>query len=165
MMTQLSTCDLCDRFRDGADAGFRVLPGVYRSYGGRAAFQGRVRTVRCFEDNSVLRNLVQTPGNGEVIVVDGGGSLRRALLGGKLADFAAANGWAGVLIHGAVRDVAELRAAAVGILALGTCPMPTAKRDEGGLDEPIQLHGVWIKPGEWLCADEDGVVLNATPLE
>ncbi|HEV8690221.1 MAG TPA: ribonuclease E activity regulator RraA [Ideonella sp.] len=163
-MSQLSTCDLCDRFRDEADPGFRVLPGVYRSYGGRTAFQGRVRTVRCFEDNSVLRRLVQEPGNGEVIVVDGGGSLRRALLGGNLANFAARHGWAGVLIHGAVRDVAELRAAAVGVFALGTCPMPTQKRDEGALDEPIQLQGTWLNPGDWLCADEDGIVVNTTPL-
>lgn len=159
-----STCDLCDRFREAAGAGFRVLPGAFRAFGGRAAFRGPVRTVRCFEDNSVLRELVQTPGEGRVIVVAGGASLRRALLGGNLANFAAKNGWAGVLVDGAVRDLAELRAADVGIFALGHCPMPTAKRSEGGLDEPVRVQGEWIRPGDWLYADEDGVVVSDRPL-
>lgn len=159
-----STCDLCDRFREAAEPGFRVLPGVFRSYGGRAAFHGPVRTVRCFEDNSVLRTLVQGPGQGAVLVVDGGGSLRRALLGGNLAGFAARNGWAGVLIHGAVRDLQELRAADVGIFALGHCPMPTAKRSEGAEGEPVRIAGEWIRPGDWLYADEDGVVVCDRPL-
>lgn len=159
-----STCDLCDRFRDAAEPGFRVLPGVFRSFGGRAAFRGPVRTVRCFEDNSVLRELVQAPGEGRVIVVDGGASLRRALLGGNLAAFAANNGWAGVLINGAVRDLAELRAAEVGIFALGACPMPTAKRNEGALDEPVRVQGEWVRAGDWLYADEDGVVVSDRPL-
>lgn len=155
-----STCDLCDRFRDAADPGFRVLPGVFRSFGARGAFHGPVRTVRCFEDNSVLRELVQKPGDGAVIVLDGGASLRRALLGGNLANFAAKNGWAGVLVNGAVRDLAELRAAEVGIFALGHCPLPTAKRNEGALDEPIRVQGEWVRPGDWLYADEDGVVVS-----
>ena len=159
-----STCDLCDSFRDRADAGVRVLPGVFRSFGGRPAFHGAVRTVRCFEDNSVLRELVQAPGEGGVIVVDGGGSLRKALLGGNLAAAAAKNGWAGVLVNGAVRDLAELRAAEVGIFALGHCPMPTARRDEGTLDEPIRVQGEWVRPGDWLYADEDGVVLSDVQL-
>lgn len=167
-MTTLSTCDLCDRFRDDTTGTLRVLPGVWHSYGGRAAFHGRVRTVRCFEDNAVLRDLVQTPGEGGVIVVDGGGALRRALLGGNLAAFAARNGWAGVVVHGAVRDLAELRAAAVGILALGHTPLPTPRagpgQGRGTLDQPVQIDGTWVQPGEWLCADEDGVVVHPTPL-
>jgi len=160
----VSTCDLCDRFRDSDDSGFRVLRGVFRSYGGRAALHGPVRTVRCFEDNSVLRALVQTPGEGRVIVVDGGASTQRALLGGNLANFAANNGWAGVLINGAVRDLAELRAANVGVFALGHCPMPSQKRDEGQLDAPVRVQGEWVRPGDWLYADEDGVVVYPTAL-
>lgn len=160
----ISTCDLCDRFRDSDDSAFRVLRGVFRSYGGRAAFHGPVRTLRCFETNAKLRELVQTPGEGRVIVVDGGASLQRALLGGNLANFAARHGWAGVLINGVVRDLAELRAADVGIFALGHCPMPSHKRDEGQLDEPVRVQGEWIRPGEWLYADEDGVVVYPTAL-
>jgi regulator of ribonuclease activity A len=159
-----STCDLCDTFRDRTDPGFRVLPGVFRSFGGRPAFHGPARTVRCFEDNSVLRELVQVAGDGRVIVVDGGASLRKALLGGNIALAAAKNGWAGVLINGAVRDLAELRAAEVGIFALGHCPMPTARRNEGTLDEPVRVQGEWVRPGDWLYADEDGVVLSDVQL-
>lgn len=159
-----STCDLCDRFRDVTDGAFRVLPGVFRSFGGRAAFHGPVRTVRCLEDNSVLRALVQQPGHGQVIVVDGGASLRRALLGGNLAGMAANNGWAGVLVNGAVRDLAELRAADLGVFALGHCPLPTAKRNEGAEGEPVRVQGEWVRPGDWLYADEDGVVLHPTAL-
>lgn len=163
-MTKISTCDLCDRFRDSAEADFRVLPGVFRSYGGRAAFHGTVVTLHCHETNAKLRELVQTPGEGRVIVVDGGASMQRALLGGNLAAFAAKSGWAGVLINGVVRDLAELRAADVGIFALGHCPMPSYKRDEGQLNEPVRIQGEWIRPGEWICADEDGVVVYPTSL-
>jgi regulator of ribonuclease activity A len=159
-----STCDLCDTFRDRTDPGFRVLPGVFRSFGGLPAFHGPVRTVRCFEDNSVLRELVQASGEGRVIVVDGGASVRKALLGGNIAIAAAKNGWAGVLINGAVRDLAELRAAQVGIFAIGHCPMPTARRNEGTLDEPVRVQGEWVRPGDWLYADEDGVVLSDVQL-
>ena len=89
-----------------------------------------------------------------------GASLRRALLGGNLAASAAKNGWAGVLVHGAVRDLEELRAAAVGIFALGHVPMPTERREPGLADLPVQIEGVWIRPGDWLYADEDGVVIT-----
>lgn len=162
-----STCDLCDRFRDSDHAGIRVLPGIFRLYGGRAAFHGPVRTLRCFEDNSLLRERVQTPGDGQVLVVEAGASLRRAVLGGNLAGLAASNGWAGLLVHGAVRDLAELRAADVGIAALGHCPMPTARQSGlpgGSLDLPVQVAGVWVRPGDWLYADEDGVVVSDVAL-
>jgi regulator of ribonuclease activity A len=159
-----STCDLCDRFRDSSDDGFRVLPGVFRSYGGRAAFHGQVVTLRCYEANAKLKELVQTPGEGRVIVVDGGASMQRALLGGNLAGFAAKNGWAGVLINGVVRDLAELRAADVGIFALGHCPMPSFKREEGQQGEPLRIQGEWIRPDEWIYAAEDGVVVYPTSL-
>lgn len=167
MTASISTCDLCDRFRDSTDPTFRVLPGVFRHYGGRGAFHGPVRTLRCVEDNTALRELVQSPGEGRVLVVDGGGSLRRALLGGHLAGFAAAQGWAGVLVQGAVRDLAELQAADVGIVALGHTPMPTPRATGGAAswrDQPVMIQGHWVSPGDWLYADADGVVVAAGPL-
>jgi regulator of ribonuclease activity A len=160
-----STCDFCDEHKSDDSGAFRVLPGgLYRSYGGVARFAGPVTTVRSLEDNSLLKNAVETPGQGRVLVFDGGGSMQRALIGGNLAEAAAKNGWAGVLIHGCVRDLAELRAAQVGILALGHVPMPTDRRGQGVADVALQLHGLWVKPGDWLYADEDGVVISARPL-
>ena len=99
-----------------------------------------------------------------MLVVDGGASLRRALVGGNLAAAGARNGWAGVLVNGCVRDAAELRAAAVGICALGLMPLPTEKRNEGQSDVAVQIQGVWVRPGDWLYADEDGIVVSATSL-
>jgi regulator of ribonuclease activity A len=120
--------------------------------------------VQCFEDNSHVKAAVDEPGLGRVLVVDGGGSLRKALLGGNLGAAAARNGWAGVVIDGCVRDVAELADCALGIRALASMPMPTEKRQQGLRDVAVQIQGVWVKPGEWLCADEDGIVVSAQPL-
>jgi regulator of ribonuclease activity A len=166
-MTQpaFSTCDLCDLHRDDTSGALRVLPGLFRSFGAVSAFCGPVSTVRCFEDNSRVREAVNSPGEGRVLVVDGGESMRRALLGGNLAAAAAANGWAGVVINGAVRDVAELRASAVGIRALAVSPLATEKRGEGARDVAVQVQGCWVRPGDWLYADADGmVVLPASTL-
>lgn len=164
-MIEFATCDLCDTFK--ADAGLRVLPPVFASYGGRARFCGPVATVKCFEDNSFVKAAVEAPGTletpqgriGRVLVVDGGGSMRRALLGGNLGAAAARNGWAGVVVDGCVRDVAELAASDVGIRALAPFPLPTAKRNEGQADVPVQVQGVWVRPGDWLYADADGIVV------
>jgi regulator of ribonuclease activity A len=151
------TCDLCDARK--ADAALRVLPPVFLDFGGRAAFAGTVSTVKCFEDNSLVKAAVESPGEGRVLVVDGGGSLRRALLGGNLGAAAARNGWAGVLVDGCVRDVAELRALPLGIRALAALPLPTDKRNEGQRDVPVTVQGVRILPGERLVADADGIVV------
>lgn len=161
-----STCDFCDIHKSDDSGRFRVLPGgLYRSYGGAARFAGPVATLRCLEDNSLLKAAVQGPGQGRVLVVDGGGSMKRALLGGTLAALAAQNGWAGLLIHGCVRDLAELRAPALGILALGHVPLPTERRDQGLADVALQIGGgVWVRPQDWLYADEDGVVIADRPL-
>jgi regulator of ribonuclease activity A len=158
-----SSCDLCDAFRDEPTA-LRVLPDLFKRYGGRRRFAGPVATVACFEDNSLVKQLVESPGLGRVLVVDGGGSLRTALVGGNLAGAAARNGWAGVVVDGAVRDRAELAAADVGICALALCPMPPAKRGQGRSGEPVRLQGVVVRPGEWLYADDDGIVIAAQPL-
>ncbi len=162
---RFSTCDLCDSLKSDSSGATRWLPGsLYRSYGGQARFAGPVATVRCLDDNTPVKAAVESFGAGRVLVVDGGGSLRRSLLGGNLAASAAKNGWAGVLVHGAVRDLEELRAAAVGVFALGHVPMPTERREPGLTDLPVQIEGVWVRPGDWLYADEDGVVITPTPV-
>lgn len=158
-MDDFSTCDLCDEHKNASDGSFRVLPPVFTSYGGRVRFAGPASTVKCHEDNSLVKAALDEPGLGRVLVVDGGGSLRRALVGGNLAAAAAKNGWAGLVVDGAVRDLAELAACDVGIRALAAMPMPTVKRNEGQRDVPVQVQGVRVAPGEWLVADEDGIVV------
>lgn len=160
----LPTCDLCDRFKEDASGTFRVLPPVFRDFGARSRFHGPVSTIKCFEDNSLVKAAVDSPGQGRVLVVDGGGSLRRALLGGNLGASAARNGWAGVVIDGCVRDVSELAAFDIGIRALASMPMPPQKLQQGERDVPVRVQGVWVRPGEWLYADEDGIVVSATRL-
>ena len=155
-----ATCDLCDLHKGDASGAFRVLPPVFRDYGGLRKFCGTVATVKCFEDNTLVKAAVDSAGEGRVLVVDGGASLRRALLGGNLGAAAARNGWAGVLIDGCVRDVAELAALPIGIRALASMPWPTEKRSQGQGGVALQLQGVWIQPGDWLYADEDGIVLG-----
>ena len=136
-----------------------MLPPVFHSYGGAAAFAGTVATVKCFEDNSLVKAALDEPGDGRVLVVDGGASLRRALVGGNIAAAAAKNGWAGVVVDGAVRDVAELAATPVGIRALALVPIPTEKRNQGERGVAVQIQGVWIRPGDRLVADADGIVV------
>ena len=155
----IGTCDLCDAHKNDSDGAFRVLPPVFRDFGGKAAFSGSVSTVKCFEDNSLVRTAVESAGEGRVLVVDGGASLRRALVGGNLAAAAARNGWAGIVIDGCVRDVAELAACAIGIRALACMPLPTEKRGAGERDVPVQIQGVWVRPGDRLVADADGIVV------
>ena len=158
-MPDIATCDLCDAHKNDSSGAFRVLPPVFRDFGARRRFAGAVTTVKCFEDNTQVKAAVDSPGEGRVLVVDGGASLRRALLGGNLGAAAARNGWAGVVIDGCVRDVAELAACDTGIRALAAMPLPTEKRGEGQRDVAVQLQGVWVRPGDWLYADEDGMVV------
>ena len=172
MTPSFATCDLCDTLKNDSTGGFSVLPPVFRDFGGVLKFCGPVVTVKCFEDNTLVKAAVdsqgfeETPSGrvGKVLVVDGGGSLRRALLGGNLGAAAARNGWAGVVIDGCVRDVAELGALAVGIRALASMPLPTEKRNEGQKDVAVQIQGIWVRPGDWLYADEDGMVVSARQL-
>ncbi len=157
--TSFATCDLCDAHKTDSTGAFRVLPPVFRDFGAVRTFCGPVTTVKCFEDNSLVKAAVDSPGEGRVLVVDGGGSMRRALLGGNLGAAAARNGWAGVVIDGCVRDVAELATHGVGIRALAPMPLPTEKRNEGQRDVTVQIQGVWVRPGDWLYADADGMVV------
>lgn len=127
-------------------------------------FSGAISTVKCHEDNTLVKAAVESPGHGRVLVIDGGGSLRRALVGGNLAAAAARNGWSGLVVDGCVRDAAELQACALGIRALALMPLPTEKRNEGQRDVAVQIQGVWVRPGEWLYADADGIVVSAAAL-
>jgi regulator of ribonuclease activity A len=161
---KFSTCDLCDAHQADASGTFRVLPPVFKAFGGKASFAGPVATVRALEDNSRVREAVAAPGLGRVLVVEGGGSLRRALVGGNLAAKAAQNGWAGIVVDGCVRDVAELQACTIGICALALHPMATDKRGEGQADVAVHIQGVRVQPGDWLYADADGVLVAARQL-
>lgn len=172
MPIAFATCDLCDAHKADTSGNFRVLPPVFRDFGAVHKFAGPVVTVKCFEDNTLVKaavdaqGWVDTPAGpvAQVLVVDGGASLRKALLGGNLGAAAARNGWAGVVIDGCVRDTAELATQAVGIRALASMPIPTEKRNQGQAGVAVQVQGVWIRPGDWLYADEDGIVVSANAL-
>jgi regulator of ribonuclease activity A len=159
--TNVATADLADAY--GPD--LRVCDLQFRQFGGWRLFSGPVRTVSCHEDNGLLRDLLRTPGAGAVLVVDGGGSLRTALVGDLIAGAAQANGWAGLIVHGAVRDSAALRRLDLGIKALGTTPRKSGKTGAGVLDVPVTFGHITFHPGDMLHADDDGIVLlpPATP--
>lgn len=149
------TADLYDRH--GEQLGSCDLQ--LRQYGGRAAFHGRIVTVRCHEDNALLKSVLSEPGHGQVLVVDGDGSVHCALMGDMIAGLAVANGWAGVVIHGAVRDVAVLRTLALGIKALGSNPRKSTKTGAGDRDVPVTFGGCTFTPGAELHSDDDGIVV------
>lgn len=159
-MNMVSTPDLTDAAPEAA-----VIELQLRNLGGRKQFAGQAVTIKCHEDNSLVKQCVAKPGAGRVIVVDGGGSLRRALLGDMLAEQAAANGWAGLVIHGAIRDVDALAAIDLGVQALGVTPLKTDKRGEGQRDVAVQIGGARIAPGDYIYADNNGVVVSGRPLQ
>ncbi|PZG16858.1 ribonuclease E activity regulator RraA [Nonomuraea aridisoli] len=152
----IATADLYDERGDQ----FHSCDLQLRQYGGRRAFAGRVATVRCREDNALLRSVLAEPGEGRVLVVDGGGSLRTALMGDVIAGMAVANGWAGVVINGAVRDVALLRELDLGVKALGSNPRKSAKQGTGERDVPVTFGGALFHPGAELFGDDDGVLVT-----
>lgn len=152
-----STCDLSDQHGDAA----RVVAPIFRHFGGRRAFHGEAVTIKCFEDNSRVKDTVATPGGGRVLVVDGGGSLRCALLGDMLATQARDNGWSGVVVFGCVRDAAILATLDLGVMALAAIPRKSERKGEGQLGIAIDLAGTRCAPGDVVHADEDGIVLLA----
>ncbi|NQX88066.1 MAG: ribonuclease E activity regulator RraA [Halioglobus sp.] len=154
-----STPDLSDA---APDARAIELPLI--NYGRVRQFAGRAVTIKCHEDNSLVKQCVELPGDGRVIVVDGGGSRRRALLGDMLADKAVANGWVGLVINGVIRDVDEIATMALGVQALGSCPVKTEKRHEGQRDIPVMIGGVSIVPGDYIYADNNGVLVSTRSL-
>lgn len=158
-MTEIVTPDLCDAHPD-----IQVVEPMFGNFGGREAFGGEIVTVKCFEDNSVVKEQVATPGKGKVMVVDGGGSMRAALLGDVLAEKAAENGWEGLVIYGCIRDVDEIGETDLGVQALGTHPRKTEKRGVGDLNVPVTFGGVTFQPGHYLYADNNGVVVSKSAL-
>ena len=158
-MSAISTPDLCD-----AHPYVQILEGAYRHFGENKAFGGEVVTVRCFEDNSKVKELAAGEGRGRVMVVDGGGSLRAALLGDQIASRAIANDWAGFVIHGAVRDVEILATLPVGVFALGTVPRKTEKRGLGDVGVALRFGGVDIANGAFVYCDRNGLIVSPTKL-
>lgn len=158
-MNHIVTPDICD-----AHPEVQILDPVFVNYGGVEAFCGPIRTVKCFEDNSRIKEAVSEPGEGAVLVVDGGGSLRCALLGDMLAEKASNNGWAGVVVYGCVRDVDVLVETELGVQALGAHPRRSEKRGEGQRDIPLTFAGVTLQPGQWLYADNNGILIAESRL-
>lgn len=151
----VATADLCDRF--GAEV--RVADPLFREWGGVTSFAGAIETVRVLEDNGLVRHALETPGRGGVLVVDGGGSRRTALVGGNLAALAHRNGWSGIVVHGCIRDAAELAGIPVGIRALQATPRRSARGGAGERGVPLMFAGITFVPGGHLWADGDGIVV------
>jgi regulator of ribonuclease activity A len=157
---EIATADLFDDF--GAE--LSSCTTQFRSYGARPRFWGRVETVRCFQDNALVEHVLGTAGDVRVLVVDGAGSLETALMGDRIAGSAVAQGWAGVVINGCVRDVVALGGLDLGIKALGSNPRKSSKDGTGERDVPVEFGGVTFRPGEFLYSDEDGIVLSSRRL-
>jgi regulator of ribonuclease activity A len=160
MSLTFATADLCDAH----EAHLRSCLLQFRQFGALTRFHGEVRTVKCYDDNVLLRRTLETPGSGKVLVVDGAGYLGSALIGDQIALLAQQNGWAGVVINGAVRDVVALAAIGIGVKALGSNPRKSGKAGIGQVDVPVTLGGVTFHPGDWLYSDEDGVLVSAEAL-
>jgi regulator of ribonuclease activity A len=155
----LKTADLYDIHEEA----LQICSPVFRHFGGRREFHGPIATLKCFEDNALVRDQLEQPGEGRVLVVDAGGSLRCAMLGDQLAQLAVDNGWEGVVIYGCIRDAVEISDMPLGVLALATHPRKSVKKGAGEVGGEVNFAGVHFRPGEWLYADEDGVVVLDRP--
>ena len=155
-----STCDICDA-NEGkiAEGSLSVIPPIFMRFGRNGQFCGPATTLKVFEDNGMVRSTLEMPGNGHVLVIDGGGSFRCALVGGNLAALAEQNGWAGIVVHGCIRDVDEINLCNIGVRALAPMPLRSVKRGGGERDLRIAVAGVAINPGDWIYADADGVLV------
>ncbi|MCU6497495.1 ribonuclease E activity regulator RraA [Rugamonas sp. FT82W] len=155
-----ATTDLCD---DNAnlleDGRLAVLPPVFRHFGKQMRFSGRVTTLKVHEDNALVRSVLETQGGGNVLVIDGGGSLRRALVGGQLGLLAQDNGWAGIIVDGCIRDTDEINSCEIGVRALGAHPQKSSKKGAGERNVRVHIQGVPVQPGDWIYADADGILV------
>ncbi len=142
-----------------------IVAPIFRNYGGRSEFSGSIATVKIFEDNSLVRTLLSEPGQGRVLVIDGGGSLRCALCGDRLAALAVENDWRGLVVYGAIRDAAEIAQLPLGVKALNTYPLKSRKRGLGERDIPVRFGEVTFNSGAWLYADRDGMIVSSVSLE
>lgn len=157
---QHATADLCDEHIDK----LQVAEPIFRDYGAEPMFEGEIHTLKVFEDNTLVRAALEKDGTGKVLVVDGGGSLRCALVGDNLAALAIKNGWRGIVVYGCIRDSKPIGTMKVGVKALNTNPTKSIKRNEGQENIPVRFAGVDFKPGAYLYADEDGIVVSETQL-
>lgn len=155
-----ATADLVDAH----EASLQSCAIDFRQFGGRGRFHGPVRTLRCFEDNALLKQLVSKAGEGAVLVVDGGGSLSAALVGDVIAGAACDNGWAGLILWGVVRDTTALHALDIGVKALGSNPWKSRKTGAGEVDVAVSFGGATFHPGDWVYSDEDGIVVSREKL-
>lgn len=164
-MIDFQTANLLDQHEEATRAGrVRVVEPMFRHYGGRRRFQGPISTLKVFEDNSLVRKALEAAGNGRILVIDGGGSKRCALVGDQLALLGVKNGWAGIVVFGCIRDSAAMAAMDIGLRALDTHPLKSIKKGAGDADIAVIFGGVTFAPGEYLYADEDGIVVAPTPL-
>jgi len=154
-----ATADLIDR-----DGNLPSCDLQLRNFGKRTRFAGKIRTVRCHQDNALLKQILSTPGHGAVLVVDGGGSLHTALVGDLIATLGLKNAWEGVVIHGAIRDSGAIADIEIGVKALGTNPRKSGKTGAGETDVPVSFGGVTFTPGHMLYSDEDGIVVSPTAM-
>lgn len=156
------TADLCD---DHYDQGYiQICQPLFSDFGGKNKFHGKLHTIHCFEDNSKVREAVARNGEGNVLVIDAGASLRCAMLGDILAKKAADNGWAGIIMNGLIRDSVDIAGMNLGVKALGTYPLKSVKRDLGVHDVPVSFAGVRFVPGDYIYADEDGIICSTEAL-
>ncbi|XP_020234013.1 putative 4-hydroxy-4-methyl-2-oxoglutarate aldolase 3 isoform X1 [Cajanus cajan] len=160
-MAGLATAEISDANAAHVASGdVRVMHPVFKVYGQSTAFSGPIVTVKVFEDNVLVREILETKGEGRVLVVDGGGSLRCALLGGNLAQIAHNMGWAGIVVNGCIRDVDEINACDIGVRALASHPLRSNKKRTGEKNVPVYVGGTFIREGEWLYADNDGILVS-----
>ncbi len=157
---EFKTADLYDQHEDS----LRVCAPLFRDFGGLRRFSGPIATVKCFEDNSQVKAVLAEPGAGKVLVVDAGGSMRCAMLGDMIAASAVQNGWQGVVMFGCIRDSADIAGMTLGVKALATNPRKSQKRGEGQRDIPVSFADIRFQPGDFLYADEDGIVVAGEPL-
>lgn len=157
---EFQTADLCDAH----ESRVKVVSPMFRSYGGRGAFCGQIATLKVFEDNSLVRTALEGPGQGKVLVVDGGGSMRCALVGDQLALLGVKNQWAGIIVYGCIRDSKAIGTMELGLFALGTHPLKSIKKGVGDPDIAVTFGGVTFTPGHFVYADEDGVVVSESSL-
>ena len=150
-----TTCDISDKLHPDV----QYLEPVYKSYGGKTSFSGRIVTVKCYEDNSLVEEALKSNGKNSILVVDAGGSMNCAMLGDKRATDAIKNEWEGILVHGLIRDSATIKGMKIGILALGVCPLKSIKNGVGDSNLIVNFSGITFTPGEYLYADEDGVIV------
>lgn len=158
------TPDLCDQHEAELGRSLRVVAPMFQRYGGRGTFSGQIVTLKLFEDNSLVREVLGQAGQGKVLVVDGGGSVRCALVGDQLAILAQKNGWEGIVVYGCIRDSGDINQLDIGVRALNTHPQKSIKKGVGDRDIAVTFGGVTFNPGEYLYADEDGVLVSSQPL-